>query len=84
MSFFDSIQATIIKKDYIIFFGRRIFFKGGKICFLSLRGGRISREKDFLIKLTQYYCDQKLTNILEAMTFNVGKNQENYSFFHVF
>ena len=60
------------------------------MCFLSLRGGRTSGENDFRIKLTafrslktQYYY-QKLTNILEVMTFNVGKNQENYSFFHVF
>ena len=58
------------------------------MCFLSLRDGRISRENNFSkvlipnIIVTKFY--QKLTNILEVMTFNVGKNQENYSFFQVF
>ena len=46
----------------------QFFSGGGKMCFLSLRGGRTPREKDFQIKLTtfrspktQYYCDQILS-----------------------
>ena len=34
------------------------------------------------IIVTKFY--QKLINILELMTFNVGENQENYSFFMFF
>ena len=47
---------------------QKIFSGRGKMCFLSLRGGKTSREKYFSIKLnvfenfnTQYYCDQILS-----------------------
>ena len=70
------------------------FLGGGKMYFFSLRGGKISREKYFSIKLSvfesfniKYYVIkfyQKLTNILKVMTFNVEKNQESYIFFMFF
>ena len=41
-----------------------------------------SEAQTLNIIMTKFY--QKLTKILGVMTFNVGQNQENYSFFSCF
>ena len=76
-------RPLLSKKSSKKFFGRRIFLGGGKMYFLNLRGDKTSREKYLSIKLKAKFY-QKLTNILDVMTFNVGKNEENYSFFSCF
>ena len=78
-------RPLLSKKSSKNFFGRLIFLGEGKMYFLSLRGGKTSREKYFSITVniivTKFY--QKLTNILDVMTGKIRKITVFFMFFKI-